>query len=295
MSLRLSLLNTFFRAVAKPRLRRTTDPAKARREFAFSARWFLSAGRGSVRVLVPGRVPMLRFDPPGGMTRRAVLCFHGGGYIVGSPETHQGLANRLALDTGLSVWLPDYRLAPEHAFPAAWEDADWVWDALMAQGYMPQDVVLAGESAGGGLCFALLARLCTASTPPAAVVAFSPWVDLTGGCPSLVSNAERDPLLPAEAFATLTHHVLGGHAADDPRASPLFAEFPGCPPVLLQASEVEIICDDSTRLAERLQSFGGKVTLHLSPNTPHAWQLMVQRLPEADRSVADAVAFIRAL
>jgi epsilon-lactone hydrolase len=120
-------------------------------------------------------------------------------------------------------------------------------------------------------------------------------MDLTGACPSLVSNAQRDPLLPAEAFATLTHHVLGGHRADDPRASPLFADYPGCSPVLLQASEVEIIRDDSTRLAERLRGFGADVTLQLSPNTPHGWQLMVHRLPEADRSVADAVSFIRAL
>ena len=295
MSLRLRLLNLFFRAIAKPRLRRTTDPSLARREFALAARWCLAQGRGSVRVAVPGAVPLLRFDPPGGMTQRAILYFHGGGYIVGSPLTHQGLANRLALDTGLSVWVPEYRLAPEHPFPAAWDDADIAWDQLLVAGYAPQDVVLAGESAGGGLCFALLTRLCAAGTLPRAVVAFSPWVDLTGGCPSLASNAQRDPLLPAEAFATLSHHVLGGHAADDVRASPLFAAYPGCPPVLLQASEVEIIRDDATRLADRLRAFGGTVTLQLAPATPHAWQLMVHRLPEADRSVADAVDFISAV
>jgi epsilon-lactone hydrolase len=295
VSLRLTLLNVFFRAIAKPRLRRTTDPIRARREFDFAAKWFLSQGKGSARVALAGPVPMLRFDPPGGVTRRAVLYFHGGGYIVGSPRTHQALANRLALDTGLSVWLPDYRLAPEHPFPAAWDDADSAWDSLMAAGLAPQDIVLAGESAGGGLAFALLARLCAAGTPPAAVVAFSSWVDLTGGCTSLVTNRQRDPLLPSEAFATLTHHVLGGHRADDPRASPLFADFPGCPPVLLQASEVEIIRDDTLLLAERLRAFGGEVSLQLSRGTPHAWQLMVHRLPEADRAVAEAVAYIRAL
>jgi epsilon-lactone hydrolase len=295
MSLRLILLNAFFRALAKPRLRRTTDPAKARREFSFAARWLLSAGRGTARVGLPGQPAMVRHDPPGGRTARAILYFHGGGYIVGSPRTHRGLANRLALLTGLSVLLPEYRLAPENPFPAAVDDADNAWNALLSEGYAPQDIVLAGESAGGGLCFALLARLCAAGTPPAGVVAFSPWVDLTGGCPSLISNAKADPLLPAEAFATLTRHVLGSHAADDPRASPLFAHYPGCPSVLLQASEVEIIRDDAVRLAARLQEFGGDVTLQLSPNTPHAWQLMVGRLPEADQSVRDAAAFIRRL
>ncbi|MGL4321120.1 MAG: alpha/beta hydrolase [Paracoccaceae bacterium] len=295
MSLRLALLNTFFRLVAKPRLRRTTDPQRARREFAFAARWFLSQARGTVRVAVAGQPPQVRHDPPGGRTARAILYLHGGGYIVGSSRTHRPIANRLALLTGLSVWLPDYRLAPEHPFPAAWDDADAAWDALMAAGYAPQDIVLAGESAGGGLAFALLARLCAAGTPPAGVVAFSPWVDLTGGCPSLTSNARRDPLLPSEAFSTLTQHVLGGAPADNPRASPLFADFPGCPQVMLQASEVEIIRDDTTRLAERLRAFGGTVTLQLTANTPHAWQLMVGRLPEADRSVAEAASFIRAL
>jgi epsilon-lactone hydrolase len=295
MSLRLTLLNAFFRLVAKPRLRRTTDPQRARREFAFAARWFLHRGRGTARVVVKGAPALVRHDPPGGQTKRAIIYFHGGGYIVGSPRTHRAVANRLAVLTGLSVWLPDYRLAPEHPFPAAWDDADAAWNALLAAGYAPPDVVLAGESAGGGLAFALLARMCAAGTPPAGVVAFSPWVDLTGTCASLVSNAQADPLLPAEAFATLTQHVLAGQAADDPRASPLFADFPGCPPVLLQASEVEIIRDDSLRLAERLRAFGGEVTLQLSPNTPHGWQLMVGRLPEADRCVADAAAFIRAL
>ncbi len=295
MSLRLALLNAFFRLVAKPRLRRTTDPQRARREFAFAAQWFLGAARGTVWVVVPGEPAMVRHDPPGGQTARAILYFHGGGYIVGSPTTHRALANRMALLTGFSVWLPEYRLAPEHAFPAAWDDADRAWDALMAVGHAPQDIVLAGESAGGGLAFALLARLCAAGTPPVGVVAFSPWVDLTGGCASLVTNAKRDPLLPAEAFATLTQHVLGGQAADDPRASPLFADYPDCPPVLLQASEVEIIRDDAVRLAARLRVFGGDATLQMSANTPHAWQLMVGRLPEADRAVADAAAFIKAL
>ena len=293
MSLRLRALTLFCRTCIKPRLRRTTDPVKARRGFAMAAWLFLARGRRSETIT--GHPAMQRHDPPGGRTHRAILYFHGGGYIVGSPVTHRGLASRLAQETGLSVWLPQYRLAPEHPFPAAWDDADAAWEAMIATGLGPHDIVLAGESAGGGLAFALLARLCAAGTPPAGVFSFSPWVDLTGRSASLIANKVRDPLLPPEAFGLLAGHVLAGHPAEDPRASPLFAAYPGCPPVLLQVSEVEILRDDSVNLAKRLQGFGGAVTVQISPSTPHAWHLMVGRLPEADHAVADAAAFVRAL
>ncbi|MFM2390698.1 MAG: hypothetical protein RLZZ437_2253 [Pseudomonadota bacterium] len=293
MSLRLTLLNAFFRLVAKPRLRRTTDPARARRDFALAARLFLAGGRPAARV---GTKPvMVRHDPPSGPTEQCILYFHGGGYIVGSPDTHRAVAHRLAQDSGFSVWLPDYRLAPEHPFPAAWDDAEAAWAALMAMGRKPGDIVLAGESAGGGLAFALLARLCAAGTPSAGLVAFSPWVDLTGKSASLTANASRDPLLPAEAFGLLTQHVLAGHSPEDARASPLFAAFPGCPPVLLQCADTEILRDDTVRLASVLRGTGASVTLQMSADTPHGWQLMVGRLPEADAAVQGAGIFVRAL
>ncbi len=292
MSLRLTLLTTFLRNVAKPRLARTTDPAIARRDFGIAARLFLSQGRGVARVAVPGTPPMVRFDPPGGATPRAVMYFHGGGYLVGSPRTHQGLAARLAQLAGVSVYLPDYRLAPEHPYPAAWDDADRAWDALLAMGHAPRDLVLSGESAGGGLALAVLARACAAGAPPAGAVVFSPFTDMTGQSLSLQTNAARDPILPAAGFATLMGHVLAGHPADDPRASPLFADFPGCPPMLFQVGESEILRDDAVSLATRLSAEGAKVTLQQWPDTPHAWQMMVGRLPEADAAVGDAVAFI---
>lgn len=293
MSLRLRALTLFLRAFAKPRLRRTTDPARARRDFAHSARLFLA--RGAFSETLATKPELVRHDPPGGQTQRGILYFHGGGYILGSPATHRALASRLAIDTGLSVWLPDYRLAPEHPFPAAWDDADAAWVALLAMGRVPGDIVLAGESAGGGLAFALLARLCAKGTPPAGVVAFSPWVDLTGKSASLITNKARDPLMPSEAFGVLTGQVLAGHSAADPRASPLFADYPGCPPVLLQVSDTEILRDDAVNLAKRLQGFGASVTLQMWPDTPHAWQLMVGRLPEADLAVAKSAVFVAQL
>lgn len=293
MSLRLTLLTLFFRAVAKPRLRKTMDPVRARRDFAFAARLFLSRGGGTRRTSLVAVPQMLQIAPPGGGNGRVILYFHGGGYIVGSPETHQGLAARLAQLTGCAVWLPDYRLAPEHPFPAAWDDADTAWNAVIASGARPGDVVLAGESAGGGLALALLARLCAAGTPPGGVVVMSPWTDLTGKSASLRSNAARDPLLPAEGFATLVGHVLAGHGANDLRASPMFAGYPGCPPILFQVGESEILRDDTVVLAGRLTAEGVDVTVTMVPEVPHAWQLMVGRLPEADVAVGQAGAFVR--
>jgi epsilon-lactone hydrolase len=293
MSLRLTVLNLFFRGLAKPHLRRTTDPARAKRAFAIAARLFLARGR-AVAVREMSAAPrIVRMEPPGGGNGKVILYFHGGGYLVGSPETHRGLAARLALETGCAVCLPAYRLVPAHPFPAAWDDADAAWDALMERGCRPQDVVLAGESAGAGLALSLCARLCARGTPPAGVVAFSPWTDMTGQSASLRTNATRDPLLPAEGFATLVGHVLAGHPADDPRASPLFADFPGCPPILFQVGETEILRDDTVTLATRLRGQGAEVTLKVWPHVPHAWQLMVGRLPEADAAVRQAGVFVR--
>jgi epsilon-lactone hydrolase len=264
----------------------------AKRAFVTVARLFLARGRG---VVVSATPQMQRVAPVRGANGKVILYFHGGGYLVGSPETHRGLAAQLALETGCTVCMPAYRLVPAHPFPAAWNDADAAWDAVMQSGSAPQDIILAGESAGGGLALSLCARLCAEGTPPAGVVAFSPWTDMTGQSASLRTNATRDPLLPAEGFATLVGHVLAGHPAEDPRASPLFADFPGCPPVLFQVGESEILRDDTVTLANRLTAQGVDVTLSLHTDVPHAWQLMVGRLPEADRAVRDAGAFVRAV
>jgi epsilon-lactone hydrolase len=295
MSLRLTVLNAVLRYLVKPRLAKATDPALARRDFAFAARLFLARGKGLRLVCGAGIPTITRFDPPGGQTGQAILYFHGGGYLVGSPETHRGLACRLAFAAGLSVYLPDYRLAPDHPYPAAWDDADAAWAALRQLGHAPSDIVLAGESAGGGLALSVLARACTAGTAPAGAVVFSPFTDMTGASASLKSNAERDPVLPGQAFDTLIAFVLAGHPADDPRASPLFADYPGCPPVLFQVSDTEILRDDTITLAARMDRQGAKITVQKWPDAPHAFQMMVGRLPEADRAVDDAARFIKAL
>lgn len=223
----------------------------------------------------------------------AVLYLHGGAYAAGSPLTHWTLYARLARMSGVEHLALAYRRAPEHPFPAALEDAQTAWDALVARGLSPGRIVIAGDSAGGGLGLALLARLCARGTPPAGLLAFSPWTDLTGSGASVRDNAARDSMLPASRLAMTAELYLQGAPATDPGASPLYAAYPGCPPVHLQHSETEILRDDTLRMADRLRRFGAEVTVQSWPDCPHVWQMFHGWIPEARAALEDAAAAIR--
>ncbi|MCP3968844.1 MAG: alpha/beta hydrolase [Rhodobacteraceae bacterium] len=293
MSIRLRLFNLTSRLTVKPLLRWQTDVGLARRSFARLTR---------VLCRVPPYTAQLpdRFIPGDWIwsrprrTRDAMLWLHGGGYIVGSPETHRAMVARLARLTGLRVLVPDYRLAPEQAFPAAFEDAVAAWDSLVMRGYAPDRIVIGGDSAGGGLALALAAHLCGKGTPPGAIVAFSPWTDMTLSGASLAENAKYDVFFPAHRVAELRGMVDGGADPKDPRLSPLFADFPACPPVLLQCSGSEILRDDTLRMADRLRVAGAEVSLQVLPGAPHVWQLFDGLVPEARQSLRAAAGFIAA-
>ncbi|MBI1218359.1 MAG: alpha/beta hydrolase fold domain-containing protein [Rhodobacteraceae bacterium] len=298
-SLNLAALNLALRLVVKPRLARTKEPVAARREFECAA-WAVFRAP-PYPLWLPGVVP----GPAGGLVvsristgpvdrRRVILYLHGGAYVAGSPRTHRAMLARLSLLAGVPVLAPDYRLAPEHPFPAALEDAQAAWQHLYDAGYDPEHIVIGGDSAGGGLAFALLSRLCRAGTPPAAAFAFSPWADLAGGSPSVAGNARLDPLLPAGRMVEVAAMYLQGHPAEDPEASPVMAEFPAPAPVLLQHSQTEILRDDTLRLAARLRSFGGAVTVQDWPSAPHVWQVFDGWVPESRDALERAGAFIRA-
>jgi acetyl esterase/lipase len=163
----------------------------------------------------------------------------------------------------------------------------------MRDGWAPGRIVLGGDSAGGGIALALLARLCARGTPPGGLYAFSPWVDLTLSGASMAENAAADPLLPAARIGELVAAIRGALPADDPRLSPLFAAFPGAPPVLLQAGQSEILRDDTLRMIARLEAEGAEVRLRLWPDTPHVVQIFGDWLPEAREGRAEAAAFVR--
>ena len=239
-------------------------------------------------------VPALEMAGPA--DRPVVLWFHGGAYCFGSPRSHRAMAAALAARIGGGTVLPDYRLAPEHRFPAAAEDALTAWRGLVARGVEPGRIVLGGDSAGGGLALGLLQGLIAEGAAlPGAVVLFAPWTDLELTGASLVENARSEALLPVGRIAEIRDTYVDAEAAGDPRASPLRGDFRGGPPVLIQASAGEILRDDSLRMAARLEADGVAVTLQIWAHTPHVWQLFHGWLPEAQAALDRAADWFKGL
>jgi acetyl esterase/lipase len=293
-SLRGRLLSLTLRLVEKPRLARAWDPLAVRAQFERAARLFPTPQGARYADDPLGAVPALRCAigaPEGG---RTILYLHGGAYLMGSRGTHRHLAAALAGAAGATAWLPDYRVAPEHPFPAAVEDALAAWRVLLDRGADPARAAFAGDSAGGGLVFALLHAARAEGLPdPARLVAFSPWTDMTGEAAALRRNARADPLLPAARLGEVRDWVLAGADPRDPRASPVFARFdPAPPPAFLSASRTEIIADDATAMAAVLRAAGGTADLRWSDAAPHAWPLFLGLIPEAAETVAEAGAFL---
>lgn len=290
MSLRLRLLNLGLRRFARPLLSRVFDPAASRRRFALVARSFWHP---PFLLHLPGRLH--RVTSRHRSDAAVILYFHGGAYLTGSPRTHAGLAGRIARLTGLAVFLPEYRLAPEHPAPAAFEDAVAAHAALLAKGYAPDQILLAGDSAGGGLALALLSHLCRTGQRPAALIAFSPWTDLALAGPSLIDLAPFETLLPPERLPDAVALIRGALPADDPRISPIYAAFPDPPPVLLQVGSREVLLDDSRRMADVLRRAEAEVTLQIWPDCPHVWQILDGWLPEARAALQEVARFVKAV
>jgi acetyl esterase/lipase len=237
-----------------------------------------------------GGVPGIWMDGAGD---RALIYLHGGGYTIGSPLAYREFATQLARTAGTALFAPDYRLAPEHPHPAALDDALAVYRGLLDQGREASSIVVAGDSAGGGLTLALLVAIRDAGLPlPARAVLFSPWLDLTMSGASVASKAEADPSLDEAGLSSAAAHYLGGLPAGTPGASPLFAELAGLPPLLIETGEAEILLSDSTRLAERAAEAGVDTSLHVWPGMPHVWGLFAAVLGEGREVIAEAGAFI---
>ncbi len=222
---------------------------------------------------------------------RIVLYFHGGAYVMGSRNTHRALAGRIARAAKAHVLLPDYRLAPEHPFPAAVEDAVTCWRWLLLEGYAPSRMAIAGDSSGGGLTMATLLALKSAGLPlPACAVGLSPWTDLEGIGPTAEPGAVDDPMLTVENLRTSGRQYA---AADlrNPLAAPLHGDMEGLPPLLLQVGSREVLLSDSTRFAEKARAAGVEVTLEIEEGLIHVWQ-MFPALPEAQSAVGRIGAFI---
>ncbi|GAB7539304.1 alpha/beta hydrolase [Burkholderia sp. 3C] len=223
-----------------------------------------------------------------------LLYFHGGGYYFCTPTTHRPLVFALASRANARTFSSDYRLAPEHPFPAAHDDALAAYTALLDSGIDPASIVVAGDSAGGGLALALLVALRDRGAPlPAGAVLFSPWTDLAATGATLVTNDGADPMFAGAALGRAARLYVGDASATDPYVSPLYADAAGLPPLLIQAGSTEVLLDDSRRFAERAQAAGVEVELQVWPRMPHVWQMAVPYVPESRRALDDAAAFVR--
>ena len=234
-------------------------------------------------------------EAPGADRESALLFFHGGGYCSGSILSHRRLVTEAGRAAGVRTLAVGYRLAPEHPFPAAFEDALAAWRHLRSQGLEAGRITVGGDSAGGGLTVALINRLRAAGEPlPACAWLISPWTDLTLSGETLATKDAVDPLIHRPYLAELAAaYLAGGVAADDPRVSPLFSKLEGFPPTLIQVGSSETLLSDSTRLAAQLGAADVRVTLEIWPHMIHAWPLWNAHLEEGRRALASAGAFMR--
>lgn len=225
-----------------------------------------------------------------------VLYLHGGGYVIGSPATHRTLAYNLAAASAARILLIDYRLAPEHPFPAPVDDAVSAYTWLLEQGNRAEQIAIAGDSAGGGLTIAALVEIRDRGLPlPAAAVSISPWVDLECAGESMISKADVDPMVQRDGILWFAAHYLNSAAPKSPLASPLYAELGGLPPTLVQVGTAETLLDDAVRLTAALEKAGVAVTYREWPDMIHVWHLFAPMLSEGREAIVEAGAFIRQL
>ncbi|MEM6578546.1 MAG: alpha/beta hydrolase fold domain-containing protein [Pseudomonadota bacterium] len=295
MSVALRALNAWLRLTEKPFLSAAQDIPSVRRSFEQKAKFLFWPPQGCAftetrladRPSVLIRPPQIN-DPP-----VSVFYLHGGAYLFGSPRTHRAMVAKLCSMGGFEAVLPSYRLAPEDPFPCALEDALGAYEAWRAQN---QNVVIGGDSAGGGLALALLAEIIRLGLePPIGLFTFSPLTDLTGKAPSLQANAATDVILPADRMPEIAGYYLSGAAPANPRASPLFADFHNAPPVWMTVSDAEILLDDARSMASRLQEQGVKTDLQIEQDLPHGWPIFHNYLPEARVTLAALARWIRQL
>lgn len=246
--------------------------------------WIPRAAVLSHRVLA-GRETE-QWAPRAGAGSETVFFVHGGGYVVCSPRTHRPLTSRLAVTLNATVVVPSYRLAPEHPFPAGLDDIQAAYLDLLATGVDPARLTVAGDSAGGGMALALALRLRDAGLPlPARLILISPWTDLTLSGESLARCDKADHMLSQRWIQAKTPLYVGTQDPRHPHLSPLFGDFQGLPPTLVQTGTEEILLSDSTRLAERAQAAGWPLTLQLWQGMWHDFQMLGDLLPEADEAL----------
>jgi epsilon-lactone hydrolase len=281
-------IRTLFKPVLSPRV-----PIPLQRQLVKSGGLISVPPRGirSSRTKLR-EVPTLHYRGKDSSPDRALLYLHGGGYVLGL-TSHLRLAAWMCQASGAQTYMIDYRLAPEHPYPAALEDATAAYLALLEQ-YPAGNIVIAGDSAGANLALVTAIALRDAKLPPpAALGLISPWADLTHSGETMRTHAHRDPMIRQDWGSANARHYAGGMPLDDPRISPLFAELKGLPPMLIHVGSEETLLSDAERLAESAGIAGVAVQLHRYEGLWHDFQLHAGVLPEASQSIAEMGEFLR--
>jgi len=241
-----------------------------------------------------GGVPAEWITTPRVVAERVICYLHGGGYVLGSINTHREMVARLSRAASARVLILDYRLAPENPFPAAVDDSTAAYRWLLSVGVDPARLVIAGDSAGGGLTVATIVALRDAGESlPRAGICLSPWVDLECLGESMITKAKIDPLVTRDDVLMLAKSYLGDTDPRMPLASPLYADLTGLPPLLIQVGTAEVLFDDATRLADHARAAGVDVTLEPWDDMIHVWHLFAAILPEGQQAIDKIGEFIR--
>jgi monoterpene epsilon-lactone hydrolase len=282
-----------FRLFRRRHQREATEPKELRRVFARSTRRLPMSRAVTVELGDLQNMPA-EWIRPKDRTRvvGAILYCHGGGYVVGNLSTHRALVAELALASHCDALLFDYRLAPEHPFPAGLDDALRAYRYLL-ENYRADQIVLAGDSAGGGLALALMMRLRNEGMPlPAGALLMSPYADLTFSGNSIWERADREVVIDPAFMPLWAEWYSAGHPKDHPLISPLFGDYTGLPPMLIQVGTDEVLLDDSVRVAEKARAAGVKVELEQWPGMFHVWQFFYAWLRDARTAVGKGGLFL---
>jgi monoterpene epsilon-lactone hydrolase len=266
-----------------------------RRRFDAAARRAIRVPRNvCLQTISANEVPSDWLEPDNAVPGRAILYLHGGAYVIGSPTTHRGLAGNIAHASQARLLLIDYRLAPEHPFPSALEDALSTYHWLLGKGYSPKNIAIGGDSAGGGLTLATALSLRdNKDRLPAALFLLSPWTDLTFSGESIHTRALRDPILHMDDDSWLVKAFANGHPLTHPYISPLFADLHNLPPTLIQVGTEEILFDDSARLEQNARIAGVDITIEIWPGMWHVFQGFAPYVPESKQAIKNIGGFLQ--
>jgi acetyl esterase/lipase len=271
------------------------SPEESREQDKKNAR-FINRGQSGVNVNRANAdgIPAAWILPDNAQQNAVILHLHGGGYVIGGIDSHQMMCSVMAKRTGFNLLLPEYRLAPEHPFPAALEDAQKSYRWLLSQGYQPQNIFISGDSAGGGLAVSTVLALRQANMPlPAALVCISPWADLTFKGQSHLTQIKSEVLLTADKLLNWQRFYTATQDPSNPLISPIYASFHDFPPMLIQVGSNEVLLDDSRLLAEKARQDGANVTLKIWPEMWHVWHAVGELMPESRQAFDEIGEFLK--